>query len=475
MKRKLSLLICIITITAASWAQTLNSLYFMNEWSNRHRSNASFAPETGYVSIPFLGSSQFSIASNLGLSTFVYPYNSELVTFMHPSVDANQFINSLSENNYFSQESNNNFISFGFYGDNSEFWSFGMSLKEQLNVNVPIDFFKMAKIGMSNSNNHYNLNNFHLRNTYYGELSVGYSRDIDEKLRLGGKVKLLAGLVSTTIDYSQFDVDLSQQVWKAQAKGEMMLNSNSLRFGQDADGNLDFTNYKFDLAKFKPSGYGISFDFGATYQPIDGLTLGASFSDLGFITWRRRSWQRGVADGSFTFEGFKNIDVENIDLDKQLNDLEKDAKKLIQFKEEESADEYKLQELPATWNVSADYSFFQDPDRDVSVGMLWNSRYIENKFFTELMGALTVKPFHWVTSSLTYVVASNRNRSLGFALNFSPKWINVFIASDGINTRFNRQFMPIDPFYTSFQAGITIPLARNTKARDTVKTYRLRR
>ncbi|MFZ4455855.1 MAG: DUF5723 family protein [Bacteroidales bacterium] len=447
-------------------AQTLNSLYFLDEWSLRHRSNAAFAPEFGYVSIPFLGSSQFSLSSNIGLSDVVFPYEDGFVTFMHPSVDENSFLSGIHKDNYFSQESNNNFISVGFWGSNSGFWTFSMSLKEQLIMNAPYDLFHLAKVGMKGVANHYDLTNLYMKNTYYGELSIGYSQDVDEQFRLGGKVKLIAGLVSTNINYSQFDVDLSQQEWRSDAKGEMMLNSRVFRFNKDADGYLKFDDYNFNINSFKPSGNGIALDFGTTYKANDALTLGLSFSDLGFITWRRNSWQRGVVNGSFSFKGFQNVDLANVNLTSQVETLKNDAMTLVKFKEEEGNDEYKLQELPATWNLSAEYSFLQNHDRDVTAGLLWNSRYIENRLFTELLGALTLKPYYWLTSSLTYSIASNKPNTLGFAINFSPKWINLFIASDGINTRLSKQYLPINPFYTSIQAGITIPLSKNVKYKE---------
>lgn len=485
MKKIIYLLLVIFPLSL--FAQTLNSLYFLDNWSLSHTSNAALAPKHGYVSIPFMGSSQFSISSNLGLSNVVFPYQNttatpaqnELVTFMHPSVNTDQFLGGISENNFFSQESNNNFIAFGFYGKNSEFWSFSMSLREQFNLNVPYGLFHLAKVGMKgNGQNHYDLRNLYLKNTYFGELYIGYSRDIDDKLRLGGKVKLLAGLVSTNISFSQFDIDLSQQEWRAKAKGELMLNSRTFRFNKDQDGYLKFDDYSFDIKSFKPSGYGISIDFGGIYKPVEGLTLGLNLSDLGFITWRKTSWQRGVSDGDFTFNGFTHVDLTNIDLNNQFETLKENAQSLVKFKEDAGSDEYKLQELPAAWNVSAEYSLFHNQyyesetmgERDVLAGLLWNSRYLENKIFTELMGAISVKPFSWMKSSITYTLLSNRPKTMGFAVVFSPSWINLFVASDGINTRLSKQFIPIDPFYTSIQAGITIPLSKNVKYKERNQT-----
>ncbi|MDD2797567.1 MAG: DUF5723 family protein [Bacteroidales bacterium] len=451
----------------------MSSLYFLDKWSLNHRSNAAFAPENGYVSIPFMGSSQFAATSNLGLSSFIFPTENQNVTFMSQSVSNDDFLKGIAKNNFFSQESNNNFISFGFYGQNSGFWSFSMSLKEQFNMNLPYELFHLAKVGMNGGVNHYDLSNMYVKNTYFGEMSIGYSKDIDDQLRLGGKVKLLAGFVSTNISYSKFDVDLSEKEWRASAKGEFMLNSRTLSFDKDNKGYFDFNRSHFDLKEFKPSGYGISIDFGAEYKLDDRWKFGASFSDLGFMTWRRNSWQRGVTDAEFSFKGFSNIDLANIDLTSQIETLKSDAENLIRFKEEKGVDEYKLQELAATWNVSGEYNLFRNDKQEISLGTLWNNRYIENKLFTELLTAVTLKPFWWMTSSITYPILGNKPKVLGFALLFSPKWINVFLAAEGLNTKINRQFLPINPFYLSVQAGITIPLSTNVKYRSKVKTERL--
>lgn len=116
MKRSLiSITILLFTILSLS-SQEPNSMYFLNEWSQRHTLNAASAPQYGYFSLPIMSGINMGLSSNTGVSTFLYPYNNnKFVTFLHPSVDGQQFMNKLDPTTFFRQEANFNLLSFGFY------------------------------------------------------------------------------------------------------------------------------------------------------------------------------------------------------------------------------------------------------------------------------------------------------------------------------------------------------------------------
>lgn len=64
------------TCTVASSAQeALRSAYFLEGYNYRHELNPAFAPERNYVSFPVLGNLSLGFNSNVGLSTFLYPWN----------------------------------------------------------------------------------------------------------------------------------------------------------------------------------------------------------------------------------------------------------------------------------------------------------------------------------------------------------------------------------------------------------------
>ena len=77
-------------------AQTLNSSYFMEKMTKRNQLNPALKTPNGYVSFPALGNFYLGVNSNLGLGTFLYPRGNELVTFLHPSVPADDFLGKLT-------------------------------------------------------------------------------------------------------------------------------------------------------------------------------------------------------------------------------------------------------------------------------------------------------------------------------------------------------------------------------------------
>jgi len=110
------LLVSLINIYAQ---ENVRSLYFLNEWSQRHTLNAAFAPEYGYFTLPVLGGVEISINSNSGLSTFLYEStdinNTKPILFLNKNVDANTFLNKLDPTTYINQGLNLSLFSLGFY------------------------------------------------------------------------------------------------------------------------------------------------------------------------------------------------------------------------------------------------------------------------------------------------------------------------------------------------------------------------
>ena len=97
---KYILSVCIgIALTMGLSAQTLNSSYFMEKMTKRNELNPALKTPNGYVSFPALGNFYLGVNSNLGLGTFLYPRGNELVTFLHPSVPADDFLGKLTPNN----------------------------------------------------------------------------------------------------------------------------------------------------------------------------------------------------------------------------------------------------------------------------------------------------------------------------------------------------------------------------------------
>jgi len=452
------LLVSLINIYAQ---ENVRSLYFLNEWSQRHTLNAAFAPEYGYFTLPVLGGVEISINSNSGLSTFLYEStdinNTKPILFLNKNVDANTFLNKLDPTTYINQGLNLSLFSLGFYKSKSSFWSFDLALREKLNMNLPKDLFRLIKIGMTGSVNYFDLKGLEVEQTNYAQASLGYSRDINSKIRVGLNAKLLFGLSSERINYSQFDVNLDQDEFKVQATGQSQVMSNLLTFEKDADNYYDFTQPTISASTFKPAGFGLAADLGVTYKPISKLTLAAGVNDLGYIKWNASSTQSGTAASNFTFAGFSEVNSDSIS--DQLDQLEEDAKKLIKFRETTTVDDF-VDKIPYNINVSAEYSIFNNENHDILVGVLYRNSKYTSQVRNDVVASVTFKPLSWFTLSGTAEVTNENFNRYGVGLNLSPSWINLFIAADYLVPKVNKQYIPIEDANLNIAFGGSIGLGK---------------
>jgi len=419
----------------------------MNEWSQRHTLNAAFAPEYGYFSLPVLGGIELGVNTSMGLNTFIFPYQSQFVTFMHPSVDAQTFINGLKPNNYLRQSLELNLLSFGFYTKENSFWSFDITMKENLNVNLPIDLFRFMKLGMASPTaNLYDLKNFGIEQSNIAQVSLGYSRDINSQFRIGVNAKVLVGLSTEKINYSKFDISLSQNKFEINAIGESQIAAGFLSMKTDPNSFFDLSNPTPDVDMSKlsqPAGIGLAIDLGITYKPFKNLTLAAAINDLGYMKWNASSIQSGVASSDVAFNGFSNVDVSNVNVQGQIDTLMNGLKDMIKFKEAQTVNDIS-ESIPYNFKVSAEYGIFGNDKHDILLGVLYHSYNSKSYSVNELVGSLTLKPLSWFTLSGTCSLLSPDFNRYGVALNISPRWINLYIAADYVTPKVNHQFIPID-------------------------------
>jgi outer membrane protein OmpA-like peptidoglycan-associated protein len=464
MKRALLYIAVLVVSISSTFAQDVHSTYFLDEWSQRHTLNASFAPEYGYLSLPIFGGIQLGMKTSVGMTNFIFPVTDPMsqykyTTFLNSSVLANDFLSGLPANVSINQSMKLNLFSLGFYTARKSFWSFDIYMKENLDVNLPSDFFKFAKLGMATSNNMYDFKNLDIEQTNMIQASLGYSRDILSNLRVGVNVKMLVGLSKIKINYSKFNVALSDTSYSMSAIGNSYVMSNQVTFGKDADGYYDFTKPIPSTSNLKPAGLGAAFDFGFTYKPFKHLTVAAAVNDIGIMKWSASSIQKGTATSDVKFTGFSNIGIDSLGITGQLDKLKTDATNLTKFKETTNAQDI-IDNLPYTINASAELSAFANDKHDIRLGMLYQSYNSGTIHDNKLIGALTLKPLSWIAFSGTYDIMNKDFNHYGLGISFSPRWINLFIASDYITPRLNKQFIPYDKVNLNITFGGSFVLGK---------------
>ncbi len=466
MKRTFIYISFLTLVISGIRAQEVSSTYFLNEKSQRNKHNAAFAPEYNYFGFPVIGGIKVNVGSNTALTNYVFPGIPKPITYLDSSISAQTFLSKLSPFASINQGLDISLLSFGWYTKKNSFWSFDLSLKERLDFDIPKDFFAMTKLMMSRSSNQYDFKGFGTDLNIVGQASLGYSRDINSKLRVGVTTKLLVGLAKVKFNYSQFDFNLSSDHFGTNSVGELyiMADPNFLSFSKDSANNFDLSKSPtINALKYKPAGYGVAFDLGLTYKPNKHINLAAGLNDIGYMKWKSSSIIKGVATNKIDYNGFSDMNIDSLDksIKGQITKITDDALKMAKFHEVISTKD-QLERIPFTSNVSAEYSIFGNDKHDILIGMLWNSYNREQFHKNQLMGALTLKPLSWFTLSGTYELLREDGNRYGLAFNFSPAWANFFIASDFFGPKMvdNTYYVPLRPFNYNITLGMQMPLGR---------------
>ena len=152
--------------------------------------NPAIANSDSYVAFPGMGNLNVGYRGNVSLGDFIYSRGGKTVLFMNDQVTPQEFLKNINDKNKLNAEVKVNVLSVGFKTKNS-YQTIGVNLRSNIGVVLPGELLRMAKEGPSNSV--YDLSATNVHADAFLEMAYGYSRDIDEQWRVGGKVKLLLG------------------------------------------------------------------------------------------------------------------------------------------------------------------------------------------------------------------------------------------------------------------------------------------
>lgn len=174
-------------------AQQLRTAYFMDKATLRTSMNPALRPARGFISIPAAGSISATYASNgVALGDLLYQKDGRLVTFMDPSVPAESFLRGLKTNNQLNADIAAEIVSAGWFSGRG-FWTIGIGVKGTVSGNVPKSLFEFMKYGSGPDGTTYDIEKLHVYTDSYVDVSVGYSRPLNDRWTIGGKYKFLVG------------------------------------------------------------------------------------------------------------------------------------------------------------------------------------------------------------------------------------------------------------------------------------------
>lgn len=452
----------LLILNLNSWATNAQSIsrtaYFMDNSTHRHLMNPALVPIRGYISLPVAGQLSLGFESNMQFTDFIYPAETKggkLRSFLNESIDGVDFLSRMDPVNYFRMDVRTSLISLGYY-TGTGFWTFDVATRMNVSMNLPYDLFAFAKLGMANTEgNEYHLKDLSVGASMFAEASLGYSQNIMNNLRLGGKLKFLAGGANVKANINKMDIEMRPDVWTITTEGQLDAYGKGLELKKDTAGSINGVGF----GSPGMGGTGLAIDLGLNYSPIENLDLSIGILDLGAIKWKKDNIKSAISSGQVRFTGLSGItsDSTNSDnLEEQLKELSDDLIKMADFKERTVVEDY-LQKLAPTINAGIEYSMFNNK---ISVGGLYSVRMMENENYSELTGSLNLRPASWFNLSGSYSSIHGKMETFGFALGFAPGLINIFLSSDYVFLKVSPQYIPLNTFTSNFQVGVSIPLGR---------------
>ena len=442
-------------------AQALRTGYFTDGYLMRYRLNPALMSTRGHFSIPVVGNFNMETMGNVGMGNFLYTsdLNSDkLVTFMHPSVSADDFLSGLDENNRVAVNFDMTILSTAFHAWGG-FNSIDFTVHSATGISLPYDMLRFMKV---TSDGEYNMGNINARTRNYADLSLGHARKINSSLTVGARLKLLLGLGYANAMFDNMSIKASADRWEIMACGNVDVAfggqyANSVNNGKnEVDG---YENIKAGI-----NGYGVGLDLGAVYEfkkgPLDGLTLSASLNDLGYITWKKSEHASISADAPYVFYGFDNVAIHGNGntLDDQWNGLENDLDEF--FTIEDMGERSVTEGIGAKVNAAAEYEmpFY----RRLSVGLLYTGCFDGPYSYNQGMLVVNISPLDVLDFAVSGRVGTY-GAGFGAIANLHCPGFSLFVGTDCFLGKVSKEFIPLENMNSSISFGVNIALGKAKK------------
>lgn len=305
-------------------------LYFLREAPQVMQYNPAITPCSNFYLSLMLGT------TDIGVHTSGFSYHD--LIHKHPiysdslQLDLERFRSQLSDNNFINFNYDMDLLGFGFkIGKN--YFSYDLSLTLDSRVNFSKGIFDLILEGSGANNGNIRLLDGHLLevNSYITN-AIGYSREINDRLSIGGKIKLLSGIANIHTNEANLELNFKDSE-KISAHGELdILTANIIGdlsitslFKENASADFIVPENLNTILDHAMDNVGLSFDLGASYRLLENLELSASVVDVfNFISWNTHTSQiiNNKPFEEIVFEGITSgIDSIETNFETQINSL----------------------------------------------------------------------------------------------------------------------------------------------------------
>lgn len=429
-------------------AQNLQSGYFDDNYLYRFQSNPAFGNEGhGFVAMPGLGNLNVGTSGTIGVENIFYNVNGKTTTLLNPGVSASEVLDGLKDKNRLGINLRETVLAFGFSGLGG-YNTFSISARADMGFSLPKDIFRLAKEGLENTT--YDLSHLNARGAGWAEIALGHSHKINDRLRIGATLKLLAGVASVQTNVNTASLQLREDTWVAGVDAELQTSLKNIRYKTkyNEDTRRNYVN-GIEIEDFSPiSGYGMAVDLGAVYRLNDDWEFSASLLDLGFISWDNNhvastnGLQQVVTDDySFNVDNNDSWDKfkDNLTMLYQLEDLGDTGSR--------------MSGIGATMNIAAQYTL--PVYRRAKFGLLSTTRFNGPFTWTDFRLSANIEPVNCLSAGVNLGMGTF-GPSFGWIVNLKAPGFNLFVATDHTPCKLAKPGVPLNS-NADFNFGINFP------------------
>ncbi len=439
-------------------AQGLNSAYFVDDYKYRHNLNPAYGNQQNYISLPALGNINVKMSGNFGLGDVLInnprygmDSNKKKTTFMNPYLSTSDALSGFNKgNNRLNTDIDITILSAGFksFGGYS---TISIDARTNIGAVLPYGLFEFAR---NTGNRTYDIGDIDVHAQSFVQLALGHSREINDKLRVGAKVKFLFGVARADVQMTDMRADLSSEdTWTVSGDAKANVSLKGFKYVEEEKEykQTDKGTYKYvndvDVDGAGLGGFGLAVDLGGVYKINDDFTVSAALMDLGFIGWSNNV-QAVNRQGSFEFGGFHDVAVNDEDASGNKRDNSLDSQ--MDRYSDQLADFANLSDegdkggrttgIGATLNAGCEYTL--PYYRNLKFGLLSSTRFNGKYSWTECRVSANVAPLKWIDGGVNFAVNSFTT-SIGWVANFHPTGFNFFVGMDHILGKTSKEYIPL--------------------------------
>jgi hypothetical protein len=392
--------------------------------------NPAFQPRGNvFVSLPSVGA---GFRSDLSVKDILQQHGNKWYLPVEKQFDYDLLRSAIGKSStMFNMNAEIDIIGFGFRTKKGYF-TFGISEHIVATPAIPSDLFKIPE-ATSLDNTTIDFSPFRVNAMLYKQISIGYSRIINDKLTVGVNLKPLFGQAAISTKIKKFALKTGEKEWSVDVEGDVYASAPVTMKEKEGDEFPDIEMNELEAGDYV-SKYGTSLnnpgfavDLGATYRYNDWFSFSAALNNLGFISWKEDL--NGLSfGGRYAFNGvtYNTADESN----EAFEGLADSLKAAIDYKTQHKSFTTSLPPvlyLGATCHLT----------NAISLGLLSRSTFWSKGYRQNFNLSLNLQPYSFVALNLgiNQQIKGNTYFGGGFSLFLGP--LQFYLLTDYIPVRYS--------------------------------------